>query len=398
MARTETVIFFLLISTFCGSVVRSHELKKRQSVNIQNPPVWQALDLLRGGGEPLNAAQVQQVMASAVPGQSYPTLAYIPQTSFTCSSARQPGFYADPETGCQVFRRCEQNNYMFSYICPNSTLFNQITLVCDYWYNVQCDRSQQFVDYSNPRIYIQGVPLLDDVNNGYGGASGNLIGGGGGNYASGGGGNYAPGSSLGAGQAVTIGGGGTYSGGGGGNQYDTGRVQSQGGRGSNYLQGLSGGSLYSSGSSGSQGGDYSRVQSGAYNTMLGTSSYSAANQQQQQQQLPFGTLVSSSYGPSPQSPYQSPSSSVQGGYAQQNYQQPQPQFQPASGYSSQYSSQQQRAPYSSGVIQQIGPSYRSLSNRLLRLQADASDIFTTKTVTDSTPSSTNVLKSFEQSG
>ena len=225
------------------------------------------------------------------------------------------------------------------------------------------------------------VPLLDDVNNG--GANGNLISGGGN-----GGGNGGGGGNYGGGQAVTVGGG-TF---GGNNQYESGRLGSQGGRGSNHLQGLSGGSLYSSGSSGSQG-DYGRVQSAAYNTMLGASSYTSGGLQQQQ--LPYGTLLSSSYAPSSQSQYQGPSSNTQG-YAQQSYQQPQPQFQPAAGYSSQYSSSQQRSPYSSGVIPQIGPSYRSLSNRLLRLQADASDIVTTKTVNESTPSS--VLRSFEQSG
>ncbi|OQV23186.1 hypothetical protein BV898_02919 [Hypsibius exemplaris] len=178
-------------------------------IPAQNPNVFAALDQLRGS-EALSATQIQGIIAGAYPGTSYPTLSYIPQTSFSCSSVRQFGFYADPETRCQVFRRCEANNYMFSYICPNGTLFNQITLVCDWWYNVNCPNSVAWVDYSNPRIYRQDLRLFDDLyGNGYGGgsagygggsgssgyssggSSGYSSGGGGGSYGNGGGGSYA---------------------------------------------------------------------------------------------------------------------------------------------------------------------------------------------------------------
>jgi hypothetical protein len=79
---------------------------KRQasSVPAQTPQVFQALDILRGS-EPLSATQIQQVLAYAYPGSSYPTYSYIPQTSFNCNQVRQFGFYADPETRCQVGRK-----------------------------------------------------------------------------------------------------------------------------------------------------------------------------------------------------------------------------------------------------------------------------------------------------
>jgi hypothetical protein len=42
-------------------------------------------------------------------------------------------------------------------------LFNQITLVCDWWYNVDCSQAESFYDYSNSRLYIsKDVHLLDD--------------------------------------------------------------------------------------------------------------------------------------------------------------------------------------------------------------------------------------------
>ena len=63
-----------------------------------------------------------------------------PQTSFSCASKAQPGFYADTEAQCQVFHRCDQSLNQTDYICVNTTVFNQITLVCDAWYNVDCGR------------------------------------------------------------------------------------------------------------------------------------------------------------------------------------------------------------------------------------------------------------------
>ncbi|XP_055338103.1 interleukin enhancer-binding factor 3-like isoform X2 [Paramacrobiotus metropolitanus] len=154
-------------------------------IAAQNPNVYAALDQLRGS-EALTASEATAVIANSIPGTSYPTLAHIPQTSFSCSNVRQFGFYADPETRCQVFRRCEANNYMFSYICPNGTLFNQITLICDWWYNVNCPNSAAWVDYSNPRIYRQDLRLFDDL---YGAGSGM----GGGSYSGSGAGSYSGG-------------------------------------------------------------------------------------------------------------------------------------------------------------------------------------------------------------
>ncbi|GAV01395.1 hypothetical protein RvY_12117 [Ramazzottius varieornatus] len=176
--------FLISIVTEAGTVV------KRQAgppVPAQTPQVFQALDILRGS-EPLTSAQIQQVLAYSYPGSSYPTYSYIPQTSFNCNQVRQFGFYADPETRCQVFRRCEANNYMFSYICPNGTVFNQITLICDWFYNVNCPSVGGFYDYSNPRIYRQDLRLFDDYySSGYGGGGGGGYGGGSGGSGSSGG-------------------------------------------------------------------------------------------------------------------------------------------------------------------------------------------------------------------
>ncbi|XP_055341026.1 uncharacterized protein LOC129590069 [Paramacrobiotus metropolitanus] len=107
-----------------------------------------------------NAAVLQQAVRTAIPGVTFPQLSSIPVTSFNCSNIPHVGFYADVETGCQVYRRC-RGQRMASYLCPNGTLFNQITLTCDWWYNVNCSRSKPFYMYSNIRLYNPNEYLLD---------------------------------------------------------------------------------------------------------------------------------------------------------------------------------------------------------------------------------------------
>lgn len=108
----------------------------------------------------LNAAEVQDLLASR--GVQWPTLTAVPDNSnFDCSSKKQPGFYADPSTQCQVFHRCDQNGNMTSFICVNTTVFNQITLVCDYWYNVDCKGFTAYEDFANSRLYQDGAQLFD---------------------------------------------------------------------------------------------------------------------------------------------------------------------------------------------------------------------------------------------
>ncbi|CAK1550771.1 unnamed protein product [Leptosia nina] len=99
------------------------------------------------------------------PGNDYPTLHEIPRTSFNCAG-REPGYYADQETNCQVFRICTSGSiYGFqSFLCPNGTLFNQAFFVCDWWMNVNCGKSQE-VHNNNERFanLKPGPQLIKDV-------------------------------------------------------------------------------------------------------------------------------------------------------------------------------------------------------------------------------------------
>ncbi|OQV17712.1 hypothetical protein BV898_08169 [Hypsibius exemplaris] len=129
----------------------------------QVPKVWDALAKLRGKGA-LTAEQIQELYPNAVAGKDFPNNLVIPARSINCGSVK-PGFIADVSdpSKCQIFDRCDVNGNLTSYICPAMTLFNQITLICDWWFNVDCSQSTQFVDYSNARLYAgESSKFLDD--------------------------------------------------------------------------------------------------------------------------------------------------------------------------------------------------------------------------------------------
>ncbi|XP_055349590.1 uncharacterized protein LOC129596361 [Paramacrobiotus metropolitanus] len=96
----------------------------------------------------------------------------IPAPSFTCDQKQYPGYYADPATKCQTFHRCDPNGNMTSYICVNRTLFNPITLICDYWFNVDCDAFIKDENFANRRLYTTEVLFDTPGNNNQGSASG----------------------------------------------------------------------------------------------------------------------------------------------------------------------------------------------------------------------------------
>ncbi|OQV25673.1 hypothetical protein BV898_00605 [Hypsibius exemplaris] len=113
-------------------------------------------DLLK---PPLTAAEVQTIMTSR-DANNYPQYNTIPQTNFSCGQKNQAGFYADVEAQCQLWHRCDLAGKQTNYLCTNSTVFNQITLVCDSWYNVDCQRSIELEDFANSRLYTN-QPLFD---------------------------------------------------------------------------------------------------------------------------------------------------------------------------------------------------------------------------------------------
>ncbi|KAJ0183530.1 hypothetical protein K1T71_001506 [Dendrolimus kikuchii] len=93
-------------------------------------------------------------------GQSGVKRTKVPLTGFTCQG-RTSGYYADMETGCQVYHMCDSLGRKFSYSCPNTTLFQQRMLICDHWYMVNCSMSER--DYTaNLLIGQRDKPFVSD--------------------------------------------------------------------------------------------------------------------------------------------------------------------------------------------------------------------------------------------
>ncbi|XP_055340982.1 uncharacterized protein LOC129590033 [Paramacrobiotus metropolitanus] len=137
--------------------VASAGVVKRQ---VQSPGVFSALDRLRGKSK-LSNDDIRSLVLTAKPGQDYPDLTSIPESTFDCN-AHKPGFYADVSQRCQVVRRCDVNGNQTSFLCPSMTVFNQITLVCHWFWDVDCSLSETFYDYSNSRLYQENAVLLDN--------------------------------------------------------------------------------------------------------------------------------------------------------------------------------------------------------------------------------------------
>ncbi|XP_058443255.1 uncharacterized protein LOC131425398 [Malaya genurostris] len=95
---------------------------------------------------------------SGRPGVDYPNLSKIPETSFSCKEQRYKGFFGDPETNCQVWHYCDLNGGKASFLCPNGTIFSQVALTCDWWFNVKCSTTAQLY-VLNERLYKYILPF-----------------------------------------------------------------------------------------------------------------------------------------------------------------------------------------------------------------------------------------------
>ncbi|XP_012260588.2 uncharacterized protein LOC105688659 isoform X1 [Athalia rosae] len=93
------------------------------------------------------------------PNVDYPAYATIPKTEFSCTTQRYKGFFGDPDTGCQVWHYCDLNGGKSSFLCPNGTIFSQVALTCDWWFNVKCESTTQLY-VLNERLYKYILPVM----------------------------------------------------------------------------------------------------------------------------------------------------------------------------------------------------------------------------------------------
>lgn len=78
----------------------------------------------------------------------------LPDTTFSCGDQKHfPGLYADEDLGCMVFHVCaftDDGLIMKSFLCPESTLFDQTILKCNWWFYVDCKASKKLYDSNIP--------------------------------------------------------------------------------------------------------------------------------------------------------------------------------------------------------------------------------------------------------
>jgi len=89
-----------------------------------------------------NSLKMLMNVIPGVPGQDYPILSIIPDTTFSCQGKVSGGYYADPTADCQVFHICSRKTGFHSFLCPNGTIFHQAYLTCDFWYNSDCSKAK----------------------------------------------------------------------------------------------------------------------------------------------------------------------------------------------------------------------------------------------------------------
>ncbi|CAB3250671.1 unnamed protein product [Arctia plantaginis] len=128
-------------------LIRDEGLHDEPYLAHVSPPSQHLDDLSSGGGTsqqfPLPVTSDDEGGTPGQPGIDYPILTVIPPTSFNCKTQRYKGFFADPESRCQVWHYCDLNGGQASFLCPNGTIFSQAALTCDWWFNVRCNTTTQ---------------------------------------------------------------------------------------------------------------------------------------------------------------------------------------------------------------------------------------------------------------
>nr|CAD7411909.1 unnamed protein product [Timema poppensis] len=58
----------------------------------------------------------------------------------------------------EVWHYCDLNGGQASFLCPNGTIFSQVALTCDWWFNVRCSSTTQLY-VLNERLYKYILPV-----------------------------------------------------------------------------------------------------------------------------------------------------------------------------------------------------------------------------------------------
>merc|ERR1712045_512672 len=151
--RTAAIVLALALGVSCdtlGGHAHNHAhapRSGRQEAPLEGyaQPAYGG-DLDTAASDASGALDMLQNAIPGVPGEDYPIYAEVPESGFTCDGQVDGGYYSDPEAECQVFHICTADGAgglaKYSFLCPNGTLFNQNSFICDWWFNFDCSPAE----------------------------------------------------------------------------------------------------------------------------------------------------------------------------------------------------------------------------------------------------------------
>lgn len=97
----------------------------------------------------------------------YPTYSNdnLPDTKFSCDDKIHGGYYADLDTGCQMYHICARDKYgameNSRFLCGNETVFDQRRLVCREYWKVNCQESPKYYRNASPQQRLINLVKLE---------------------------------------------------------------------------------------------------------------------------------------------------------------------------------------------------------------------------------------------
>ncbi|CRK96053.1 CLUMA_CG009490, isoform A [Clunio marinus] len=142
------IIFLVIIGV--RNLKAEDEVTEMSSVTLEPSIISEKIDDAESSGRNDDATEENELEAR-LPSDSQSIRSEIIDTKFSCTD-REPGYYADVDNECQIFHRClEGQQRVFSFICPDQTVFSQRVLVC-VWNDTKdfdCEDSEDYFEESN---------------------------------------------------------------------------------------------------------------------------------------------------------------------------------------------------------------------------------------------------------
>ncbi|KAG5678668.1 hypothetical protein PVAND_008321 [Polypedilum vanderplanki] len=153
-------LFFIILLIGLNNLSANEDITEAISETVQEIVTTTQIDdetkdSLKSDNDEQEEMKIQNPTVQRLPADSETIRNNIIDSQFSCDE-REPGFYADIENDCQIFHRClQERKEVFSFICPEQTVFDQRILVCisDDDFDIPCSASDQYYRESNRAFF-----------------------------------------------------------------------------------------------------------------------------------------------------------------------------------------------------------------------------------------------------